>query len=132
MKQFEVNVKDEVGSLETIAEALAKRNINIISISSERHTDKSALLKIITNDEEQTRDIMDMERFIYKETDFLVVTLKDEPGQLLRVTRMLKNADINIESLHILNKKNGETEIALIVDKMEEAEAALKNFSYQV
>ena len=132
MKQFEVNVKDEVGSLETIAEALASRNINIVSISSERHADRSALLKIITNDEEQTRDIMDMERFIYKETEFLVITLKDEPGQLLRVTRMLKNADINIESLHILNKKNGVTEIALIVDKMEEAEAALKNFSYQV
>ncbi|UCH88822.1 MAG: ACT domain-containing protein [Thermoplasmata archaeon] len=127
MKQFEINVKDEVGALEKIAEALATRGINIISISSERVPGKNAAIKIVTNDDDKTRDIMNEERFVYRESDFITLRLVDQPGELLRVTRLLSSAEINIESLYVLNRKEGSTSVAIVVNKMEEAKEVLKN-----
>ena len=127
MKQFEIRVNDDVGSLQKVAEALANNGINIISISSERVPGKNAFLKLVTNDIDKTRDVMNLERFVYKESDFIMVTLKDQPGELLKITRMLSGSGINIESLYVLNKREGSTDVAVIVDKMDQAREALKN-----
>ena len=126
MKQFEIRVNDEVGSLQKVAEALANNGINIISISSERVPGKNAFLKLVTNDIDKTRDVMNLERFVYRESDFIMVTLRDQPGELLNFTRKLSDSGINIESLYILNKREGSTDVAVIVDKMDQARQALK------
>lgn len=126
MKQFEIRLNDEVGSLEKVAEALARRDINIISISSERVPGEKATVKLVTNDEEKTRSIINEERLICKESEFILLKLRDQPGELLRVTKLLTSAQINIESLYILNKQKGVTDVALIASKMDEAKVQLK------
>ena len=126
MKQFDIRLNDEVGSLEKVAEALARKEINIISISSERVPGEKATVKLVTSDDEKTRDIMNEERLIYKEAEFIKVTLVDKPGELSKLTKYLTNADINIESLYLLNRVEGQTDVAMIVDKMDEAQIELR------
>jgi hypothetical protein len=126
MKQFEIRLNDEVGTLEKVAEALSRRDINIISISSERIPGEKATVRLVTSDEDKTREIMNEERLICKESEFLRVRLRDQPGELLKVTKLFSNSDINIESMYILNKKEGATEVAMIVNKMDAAKEALK------
>jgi hypothetical protein len=132
MKQFEVKVNDDVGSLEKVTEALAKKNINIVSISSERIPGQHASLKIVTDDEDKTEEVMNEERFIYRQSEFIMVKLSDQPGELLRVTKVLRDADINIETLYLLNKVQGMTDVAMIVNKMDEAKVALKQLTFEI
>ena len=126
MKQFEIRLNDEVGSLEKVTEALSRKQVNIISISSERIPGEKATVKLVTNDEEKTRNVINEERLICKESEFIRLTLRDQPGELLRVTQLLSAADINIESLYVLNKQQGKTDVALIANKMDEAKIQLK------
>lgn len=126
MKQFEIRLNDEVGSLEKVTEALARREINIISISSEKLPDQKATVRLVTSDVDKTRDIMNEERLICKESEFIKISMKDKPGELLKVTKLLSGADINIEALYMLDKKEGSTDVAMIVNKMDEAKELLK------
>jgi len=128
MKQFDIKLNDEVGSLEKVAEALSRKNINIISISSERIPGEKATVKLVTSDEDKTREIINEERLIAKESDFLKIRLMDKPGELSKLTKMLAASEINIESLYVLNKNQGVAEIAMIVDKMDLARDSLKDY----
>ena len=58
--------------------------------------------------------------------DALVIRLRDEPGALARVAERFKNADVNIHSLHILDRHEGYTMVALSADDREKAEALLE------
>ena len=57
--------------------------------------------------------------------DALVLRLPDEPGALAVVAGNLKEAGVNIESLHILTRGSGHTMIALKTDNRTEAIAAI-------
>ena len=48
--------------------------------------------------------------------EVLVVQLRDEPGALARVAENLKQAGVNIQSMHILNRSGGHAMIALTTD----------------
>ncbi len=57
--------------------------------------------------------------------DALVLRLPDEPGALATVAGSLKDAGVNIESLHILSRGSGHAMIALKTDNRSEAVAAI-------
>lgn len=56
----------------------------------------------------------------------LPIKLPDKPGELAKIARKLANARINVECIYILGREKGTTEIALKVDKLEEARKTLK------
>ena len=53
----------------------------------------------------------------------MVLRLPDEPGSLARVAERFKNAGVNIQSLHILERRAGHTLVALSADDRARAEA---------
>ena len=57
--------------------------------------------------------------------DALVVRLPDEPGALARVADSLKQAGVNIQSMHILNRQQGYAMVALTTDDRARAETAI-------
>ena len=59
------------------------------------------------------------------------MTLKDRPGELSKLTKFLTSKDINIETLYLLNKQEGSTDVAMIVDKMDEAKIELRKLASQ-
>ena len=54
--------------------------------------------------------------------DSLILRLPDEPGALAKVAEKFKQAGVNIQSLHIIERKAGHTIVALSADDREQAE----------
>jgi hypothetical protein len=54
--------------------------------------------------------------------DVLVIRLKDEPGALAKIAQKFKDAGVNIQSLHILDRHGDYATVALSADDREMAE----------
>ena len=62
------------------------------------------------------------------ESDILVVKLPDVPGELAKVSKMLTDASISIESVTILAKGKDVVFDGIKVDKVESARKLLKEY----
>jgi len=56
----------------------------------------------------------------------IVVTLPDKPGELAKVTKRLAKAAINVDSIYILGRERGTTDLVLTVDDPKKAESLMK------
>ena len=125
MKEFRVFVADRPGELARVTEALATGAVNIRAIASESKHDAS-FLRIVTNDVTTTEKALTMAALKYELNEILNLELLDRPGELAKISRRLARGGIDIRSLYVLGSRNGRTEVALVVDDVEKAKAAIK------
>lgn len=113
MKEITVVAKNDVGSLAQLAEALGNFGVNIEAISA-YEKDNQAFFRILTNDATTTmKAISKLGGMKATESDVIIVSLSNRPGELGKITRKLANRDVNLESLYIVGKKNDVTEVAI-------------------
>jgi hypothetical protein len=125
MKQFDIYTYDLQKGLAIVTEILARNAVNIKAISTE-DSHEHVLIRVVTDDEKTTKKSLDKERVNYKEKEILGIELTDRPGELAKLTKKLSQANVKIESIYILGKDKGKTEIALGVSELERARTALK------
>lgn len=114
MRQFEILINDRPGELAKVTDALAMNGINIMAIASERCG--NPIIRIVTDDEQSTRAALNKANMKFREKELMVIELQDRPGELSKVAKRLANSGVNVESIHILNKRTSTTSIALVVD----------------
>ena len=68
---------------------------------------------------------MERGRFPFVETEILHIGLIDRPGELAKIARMLAKTKVNIDSIFILGKENGETAVAMKVSDLNIAKKIL-------
>ena len=125
MKEFRVFVADRPGELARVTEALSAAAVNIRAIANEsKH--HASFLRVVTQDGATTEKALTNAGLKYELNEILNLELLDRPGELAKVSRRLARGGIDVHSIYILGSKNGRTEIALVVDNMEKAKAALK------
>ena len=115
MKELTVVAPDRVGLIADISEALAKNSINIESLSVET-TNDTAIIRLSTNDEKSTRKVLEESGFSALTSEKVLCRLKDKPGELARISRMLANENISIENIDVLAEKKGEKIVAIKTD----------------
>ncbi len=125
-RQFEITVQNRVGALADVSEALRKSKVNIRAISTEVKDAGLGVVKVITDDEQSTRKLLTLGEFEFEEYDVIPVRLMDKPGELAKISRGLANLGVDIESVFVLDKQNGTTEIALKVNDFSKAKGFLK------
>lgn len=125
MREFKVYVNNQPGELARVTEALAGRAVNIRAISSEAGETKP-YLRIVTNDVNTTEKALRTAGFNFDQNGVLSVELIDRPGELAKVAKRLSRAGVNVESIYIVGKKGGKTELAMVVDNEKKASKALK------
>ena len=126
MKQIVISINDEVGVVANISETLAEKGINIERITVEGWGDRGIV--ILTTDQHQEA----MESL--KDADFDIITyegivlkLQDQPGSLAKVAAKLRDANINIKSLHVIDTSGGYTRVSITTDKPQKTETLLAN-----
>ena len=129
MRQFEIVLQNKPGQLAEVCEVLSKAGINIKSIATEIRDESFGMVKVLTNDERTTRKALQNAGIEFVEYEVLTLALPDRPGELAKVSKMLSNSNINIESLQILDKSGGTTTIAVKVDNLLVAKDILKRMS---
>lgn len=55
----------------------------------------------------------------------LTVVIKNQPNELAKVTEILKDANVDIVALNVIPVGNGEGEVRILVDKIDEAKNIL-------
>ncbi|MCY3691557.1 MAG: ACT domain-containing protein [Chloroflexota bacterium] len=115
---------NEVGIIADLTAALANEGINLETINAETTGGHGAIVLTVDN-YDRALYVLNQAGFKAVGDDALVVRLPDEPGALANVAGSLKDAGVNIESMHILSRQAGYTMIALKTDNRAEAVAAI-------
>ena len=124
MNRIILMARDEVGIIADISKVLADEGINVETINAE--VSGADLTVILTTDRyDRALYVLNQAGFKAVSDDALVLRLPDEPGALATVAGRLKDAEVNIESLHIVRRQSGHAMIALKTDDRTKAIAAI-------
>ncbi|MCG7845157.1 MAG: hypothetical protein MIO90_06990 [Methanomassiliicoccales archaeon] len=124
-KQFDVYVQDRPGEILRVAEALAHNAVNIRGIASDVGGGKPKV-HIITDDDGSARSALKAAQLEFSEQDVIVVAMADRPGELAKLTKKLARGGVNIHSLFMLGHRSPLEELAITVDRMDEAKRLLE------
>ncbi len=120
MNRIVVVARNEVGVIADISRALADAGINIETISAEGGEDQGTIT-LTTDDQDAALRVLSSAGFKAVTDESLVLRLPDEPGALAKVAERFKQAGVNIQSLHILERNAGHTLVALAAEDREKA-----------
>lgn len=114
MKQITVAVQNRVGIIADITEALARADVNLVAINTER-SGETGLITLSTEEGDHDRALHCLVNAGYRAVtdEALLIRLRDEPGALAKVAARFRDAGINIQSLHILDRHEGYATVAL-------------------
>ena len=118
-------VDNQVGVLADITGVLAGAGINIESMDTEVAGQRGAIIMTV-NETDHALSMLNQAGYKAVGEDTVVIRLKDEPGSLARVADRLKQAEVNIQNLHILGRQDGYSLIALTISDRAATEAALR------
>ena len=124
MPRIIVMAKNEVGVIADISRVLANSHINIETISAEALDDKGTITLTADNYDGALRALTNA-GFKTVTDDSLLVSLKDEPGALAKAAEKLKQGGVNIQSLHIIDRRGDYTTVAIMTDDREKAQGLL-------
>ena len=119
-----VLANNEVGVIADITATLANAGVNLESINTEASAERKAVI-LTTDNADHALYVLNQAGYKAVGDEVLVLRLRDEPGALASVAERLKQAGINIQSLHILNRSGGYAMIALTTDDRSRTEAAI-------
>jgi len=113
MKQLTVLVRNEIGVAAEIATCLAERGVNIEEIDIEGVADHGVVVLSVDRYDEALR-VLSEHGFHAITQDVLLVRLEDKPGALATIAVRLKDAGIDLRSMHILRRDESGTIASLV------------------
>lgn len=100
-------------------------NIRALSIAD---SSKYGILRLIVSDNEVAIKALKEEKFTVKETDVIVVGVKDEPNGLNTMLEILEKESINVEYLYaFVSSKTDEAIVVVKIENYEDGVKALKD-----
>lgn len=127
MKTITIISKDEAGLLADISYILANEKINIETLAADAVGDK-AIITLGIKDEAKARAALAASGYTVSDENAVVVKLKDEPGELSKITSMLAGEKINITNVFVLSRDGHNTIISFAVDNTAKAKKLLENY----
>ena len=131
VRQFSVFTPNRLGRLHTLTALLVSRNVHILALTVLDTTD-SSIIRLVVDDPEAARDLLQEHDFPFSESDLLVVEIASET-QLKDVLSALLEAEINIHYIYsFMTRSQDRTALALHLEDREVAEMALRNHQFNV
>lgn len=127
MKTITIVADDKVGLLADISYVLAKSKINIESICVEVIAGKAVILMGLT-DAEKGKLVIEAAGYTVENLDAVVIKLKDQTGEVTKITTTLTKEGVDVKKVDILAKDKGNSIVAIEVDKHKRASAILKPY----
>jgi len=127
VKQLSVFIENKEGRLKSAVNAVSKANVNIRALSI-ADSSKYGILRLIVSDNEKATEALKAEKFTVKETDVIVVGVKDEPNGLNTMLEILEKENINVEYLYaFVSSKTDEAIVVVKIGNYEDGLKALKD-----
>lgn len=120
-KDFTIMLPNHPGILANLSTTLGKAGINIEGISGTQYQDK-VVLHMLFEQPDKAQALLYKHKFTILSTrDVLVMDIKDDPGELGKISQKLANAEVNIDFVYLATSNR----LVLGVDDPEKAAAAL-------
>jgi hypothetical protein len=126
MKQLTVLVPNRIGIAAELATALADRGVNIEEINIEPVEDHGLIVLTVDHYDEALRALRD-HGFRAITQDTLLIRLEDKPGALAGIAVRLKDAGLDLRSMHIVRRAGGSSLVSLVVADNAKAAEVLKD-----
>ena len=102
IRQISVFVENKQGSLVKITDVLSKENIDLRAMSI-ADTQDFGILRLIVSDTDRAVEVLKRENCIVTVTSVVGARLRNEPGALATVIRVLSESGINMEYMYAFN-----------------------------
>jgi hypothetical protein len=130
-REFRILMKNKPGALLNLCGILKNSDINIKAVVSELRTQDEGAVRIITDSEEKTKNILEKHKIPFGIHDVLVETLIDRPGELEKVCKALADAKVNIDFIYFFGKDDaGRLLVAISPNSMDSATQAMKEIKW--
>ena len=126
--QFVVQLKNEPGSMATLAEALADRGVDLRAIGGGGIGDTGHVI-MTTADDATTKQVLDEGGYTYIEGESILAEVDDKPGGMARLSRQLADAGVNIYGHLFLGRWGDRAMFAFVVDDPDRARPILERKS---
>lgn len=113
VKQISIFLENKKGRLYEALKVLAEAGINIRALAI-ADTSDFGILRLIVNDPEKAKSVLENSGFTVKITPVLAVEVDDRPGGLAEVLKYLYDADINVEYTYAFVEKSGEKAVVVL------------------
>jgi hypothetical protein len=124
--QLTVMAENKRGALAEICTRLAEKAVNIIGLMAPHQTG-SAPVRLVVNDLDAAKKILDQMGLKYSEEPVLNVRLSDRPGALGKITRKLADAGVDIHFAYATILKGADrANVILGVSNVEAAAKVVK------
>ena len=127
MRGITIISDDKIGILADLSYVLGKERVNIENISAHAVGDK-VVIYLTVNDYNKALEVLKKNGFNVLVEKEIIIKLVDKPGQLSKITQILKEAKINIKNIYIVSRDGKETLVGLITDKPRKTKEVLKEY----
>ncbi|MDD1656454.1 MAG: ACT domain-containing protein [Methanomicrobiales archaeon] len=121
IKQISVFSENKPGRLAAMAKALEEEQVNILAFSIAEAGEFGVVRALVDQPEKAYRKLAGM-GFVVSFTEVVGVRMRDEPGGLYEVARILGDAKINIEYSYAYSGK----EMAVLILRVDNTREAIK------
>jgi hypothetical protein len=123
--QFVVQLKNEPGSMATLAEALAARGVDLRAIGGGGIGDAGHVI-MTTADDATTKQVLEEGGYTFIEGESILAEVDDRPGGMAALSRQLADAGVNIYGHLFLGRWGDRAMFAFVVDDPEKARPILE------
>jgi hypothetical protein len=119
IKQISIFAENKPGRLAAIAEVLESDNINIRAFSIAEASGFGLVRALVDHPEEAHKKLTEL-GYVVSMTDVIGVKMRDRPGGLRKIAKVLGDAGINIEYAYAYSGQSGAV-LVLRLDHVDEA-----------
>ena len=127
MKDFSIRLTNKPGDLARVAQALARRGVNIKALAG-LSVDGVALARILPDDTVAARSALEAANVRFTESEVHLVLLENTAGVLATVANRLGDAGVNLEAIYVTGVAEGLVELAIASDDPKKAKKILEEF----
>ena len=104
LKQLSLFLENKPGALGRPIRILAREKVNIVTLSI-AEANQFGILRLIVQDWERVKALLESEGLMVKITDVVAVEVADRPGGLAEILEALEVARINVEFMYAFTEK---------------------------
>ena len=124
MKQITILTRPDPGEIARVASILGDAGINIEDIDADRIEETGTIVLMVDQLDAALRALSDSGLRAVT-LDALVIRLEDKPGALATVAKRLRDAGIDVRSMHILRRDEHQSLVSLVVSDQTAAKNVL-------
>jgi hypothetical protein len=128
MRDCSIQLTNKPGDLARVAEALARRGVNIKAITAQS-IGGMAMARILPDDIVVARSALEAAHIRFTESEVHLVLLENKAGVVASITERLGGAGVNLEALYVTGVADDLVELAIVGDDPKKTKKVLQEFS---